>query len=195
MQRCSAPRTTSRSAAFCVSEPDAGSDVVADRPGRSTARPRTSGCSTAPRRGSPTGASPTSTWWWPPWTGAEGPRGKPRSSSRRIPRAVPGAEVPQARHPRLTHRRGRPRQRAVPGSMLIGGKERFDARSRGSGREEGRWSGRDEDVRDHPPRSAPRPSGWPGPPTSNALDYARERRSSSARRSATSRRSPSSSPT
>ena len=35
-------------------------------PGPSTTRPRTSGCSTAPRRGSPTAASPTSTWWWPP---------------------------------------------------------------------------------------------------------------------------------
>ena len=35
-------------------------------PGPSTTRPRTSGCSTAPRRGSPTAASPTSTWSSPP---------------------------------------------------------------------------------------------------------------------------------
>ncbi len=51
--------------AFCVSEPDAGSDVSTCAPAPSTTRPRTSGCSTAPRRGSPTAASPTSTWWWP----------------------------------------------------------------------------------------------------------------------------------
>ncbi len=51
--------------AFCVSEPDAGSDVSRCAPAPCTTRPTTSGCSTAPRPGSPTVASPTCTWWWP----------------------------------------------------------------------------------------------------------------------------------
>ena len=49
-------------ASFCVSEPDAGSRRVARcAPVHATTRRRTSGCSTARRRGRPTAASPTCT--------------------------------------------------------------------------------------------------------------------------------------
>ena len=82
-------------------------------PGPSTTRPRTSGCSTAPRRGSPTAASPTSTWSWPPSTPSSRAAGQ---ASFIVPPGhagpVAGPEVQEARHPRLAHRRGRARRRA-----------------------------------------------------------------------------------
>ena len=80
---------------------------------RSTTRRRTSGCSTAPRRGSPTAASPTCTW--------SSRRSSPSSKARGhasfvVPPGTPGPahgpEVQEERHPRQPHRRGRPRRRA-----------------------------------------------------------------------------------
>ena len=87
-------------------------------PGPSTTRPPTSGCSTAPRRGSPTAASPTCTSSWPPSTPTLRARGQ---ASFVVPpghrRAVAGPEVQEARHPRLAHRRGRARRRAGAGPL------------------------------------------------------------------------------
>ena len=57
-------------------------------PGRSTTKPRTHGCSTAPRPGPPMAASPTSTWSSPRSTPSWAPGATPPSSSRRPPRAL-----------------------------------------------------------------------------------------------------------
>ncbi len=44
------------------------------------------------------------------------------------PGSQDGAEVQEDGHPREPHRRGHPRRRARPGSCLLGGKEKLDAR-------------------------------------------------------------------
>ena len=74
-------------AAFALSEPDAGSDVQAMS---TTARSegRRAGCSTAPRPGSPTAASPTSTWCSP-----RPRRASARSSSTRRRWTPPSAST------------------------------------------------------------------------------------------------------
>ena len=69
-------------AAFCVSEPDAGSDVSSLRTRAVYDRPRTSGSSTARRRGRPTAASPACTSSWPPSTRSSARAGRRRSWSR-----------------------------------------------------------------------------------------------------------------
>ena len=56
-------------------------------PARATTRPPTSGCSTAPRPGPPTAASPTCTSSSRRCIPNSAPAGRPRSSSRRTPRA------------------------------------------------------------------------------------------------------------
>ena len=58
----------------------------------STTRRRTSGCSTAPRRGSPTAASPTCTSWWRRSTPSSRGAARPASSCRR---ARPGLRMGQ----------------------------------------------------------------------------------------------------
>ena len=57
---CRRRRAGDAIAAFALSEPDAGSDVAGDDDARAKQK-ATTGCSTAPRPGSPTAASPTST--------------------------------------------------------------------------------------------------------------------------------------
>ena len=79
----SAPSTTPKVAAFCASEPNAGSDVSAIRTTReASTRPPTSGSSTARRRGPPTAASPTCTSSSPRSTASSARAATPRSSSR-----------------------------------------------------------------------------------------------------------------
>ena len=128
--------------------------LVASHPRASTTRPRTSGCSTARRPGPPTAASPTSTWSWPRSTRSCGSRGQ---AALRDP----------ARHARASRRARRSRSTAlrashtadvflddcrIPGSCLLGGKEKLDerlARAReGSARQE---PGGDADLRGQPP--------------------------------------------
>ncbi len=60
---------------------------LAAHPGRLRRGQRTSGCSTAPRRGSPTAASPTSTWWSPRSTPSSRAGARPLHRARRTPRA------------------------------------------------------------------------------------------------------------
>ena len=61
--RCFGTPDDVKVAAFCSSEPNAGSDVSARaHPRQASTRPPASGCSTARRRGPPTAASPTCTW-------------------------------------------------------------------------------------------------------------------------------------
>ena len=97
-------------------------------PAPSTTRPRTSGSSTARRPGSPTAASPTSTWSWPRSTPSSARGARPASSCPpETPGSRPGPEVQEDGHPGLAHRRGRPRRRAgCPGHCLLGGKEKLD---------------------------------------------------------------------
>ena len=59
---------------------------LAAQPRRLRRGARTSGCSTGPRRGSPTVASPTSTWWWPRSTRRSGRAARPASSCPRARR-------------------------------------------------------------------------------------------------------------
>ena len=109
-----APLTTSSSAPSASPSPTQAPTSRACAPGPSTTRPRTSGRSTAPRRGSPMVASPTCTWSSPASTPNSRARARRASSSRRARRPVDGSEVPQARHPCEPHLRGRPRRRQGP---------------------------------------------------------------------------------
>ena len=167
-------------------------------PGRRTTRPRTSGCSTAPRPGPPTAASPTSTSSSPsstPSCGSSGPGQLHRPAGH--PGPEPGPEVQEARHPRLAHRRGRPRRRPRPRPLPARrqGEARRAAgpgpRGRAVGRgQRRRWRRSRRPAR----RSAPWPSASPGPRTRSRSTTPRPA-SSSAGRSSRTRRSPSSSPT
>ena len=114
----------------------------------------------------------------------------------RAPRASRGHEGQEARHPRLAHRRGLPRRLRVPGSCLLGGKEKLDerlARAR-----EGRRGKRQAAM---PTFEATRPTvgaqalGIARAAYEYALDYAKERDAVRASRSSRTRRSPSRSPT
>ena len=81
----------------------------------STTRPRTSGCSTARRRGPPTAASPTSTSSSPPSTASSARAATRRSSSRSgHARHHAGHEGQEARPARLAHRRRLPRRLPRP---------------------------------------------------------------------------------
>ena len=94
-----------------------------------TTRPRTSGCSTAPRPGRPTAASPTSTSSSRSSTRSSAPRATPPSSSRRTPPASPRARSSRstASAPR-TPPRSSWRTSASPAHCLLGGKEKLDER-------------------------------------------------------------------
>ena len=170
---------------------------LAAHAGPSTTRPRTSGCSTAPRRGSPTAASPTSTWSSPsvePELGSRGqasfvvPPGHPGLS--------PGPEVQEDGHPRVAHRRGHPRRLprarvAACSAARRSSTSAWPAPARARARRCRRpW----RPSRRPAPRSARRPSASPAPPTSTRSTTPRSA-SSSAGRSSRTRRSPSSSPT
>ena len=96
-------------------------------PGPSTTRPRTSGCSTARRRGSPTAASPTST--------SSSPRSIPELKGRGqasfvVPPNTPGLSQGQKykKHGiRASHTAEVVLDDVrVPGSCLLGGKEKLD---------------------------------------------------------------------
>ena len=137
-------------------------------PGPSTTRPRTSGCSTAPRRGSPTAASPTSTWSSPRSTPSSRAAGQ---ASFIVPPGthgpVAGPEVQEARHPRLAHRRGRARRR--PGARLAAcsAARRSSttklARAREAPEDAVEQAAGDGDLRGHPPRGRrPGPRHRPG---------------------------------
>ena len=101
--------------------------VVAEDARRSTTRPRTSGSSTAPRRGPPTAASPTLhvvTATVDPTLGSRG------QASFIVPKGtqghLAGPEVQEARHPRVAHRRGRARR--LPGAGPHAARRQGEAR-------------------------------------------------------------------
>jgi alkylation response protein AidB-like acyl-CoA dehydrogenase len=110
-------------------EPDAGSDVSCCAPARCTTRPRTSGVLNGTKawitnggianipRGRGVGRSR-----------AQGPRPGQLHRPAGHQGPVAGPEVQEARHPRVAHRRGGARRRPVPGSCLLGGKEKLDAK-------------------------------------------------------------------
>ena len=123
-------------------------------PAPSTTRPRTSGCSTAPRRGSPTAASPTCTSWWPPSIPSLKGRGQ---ASFVVPPGTRGLSQGQKykKHGiRASHTAEVILDDVrVPGRCLLGGKDKLDAklaRAR-DGRPLGREAAGDGDVRGHPP--------------------------------------------
>ena len=157
-------------AAFCSSEPDAGSDVGAMRTravydeatdewvldrhqdlGDQRRHRR------HPRRDR--GRGP----------GAEGPRARQLRRPAGHEGARAGAEVPQARHPRLAHRGGRARRLPHPGRLPA--RRPGEARGAAGPRPRGRARAAAPSRR-WPPSSAPGPasarrrSGSPGPPTS-----------------------------
>ena len=164
---------------------------------RATTRPRTSGCSTARRRGPPTAASPTSTSSSPRSTRELGSRGQ---AAFVVPPGTPGSTMGtkfkkhgiRASHTAevfLDDCR-------VPGACLLGGKEKLDERlARAREGTPRAVAGGDGDVRGHAARrSARRRSASPAPPTSTRSSTPRSA-SSSAGRSSRTRRSRSSSPT
>ena len=195
--RCFGDETDVKVAAFCSSEPDAGSDVSAMR---TTAK-----------------YDEAKDEWV--LNGAEGlgdqrrHRRRPRRHRRRRPRAGlawpgglrrldrhrwdrAGHEGEEARHPRLAHRRRPPRRLPDPGREPARrqGEARRASRPRARGQEV-EVPGGDADLRDEPARpSARRPSASPGRPTSTRSTTPRSA-SSSAGRSSRTRRSPSRSPT
>jgi hypothetical protein len=85
---CRAWRGGEAIAAFALSEPEAGSDVAATEPAR-RAPTATTTCWTARRPGSPTAASPTSTW------SSRAPAKRPVRAASRLHRAAdtPGFEI------------------------------------------------------------------------------------------------------
>ena len=194
----SASRATLRLAAFCVSEADAGSDVEQpEDPRRLRPGERHLDASTGRRRGSRTAGSPTSTW---------SSLRSSRSSERAARRVSSCRRTRQdCRWARSSRRwaSGRPtpprsccEDVKVPGSCLLGGKDRFDERlarcTRGKVR---KILGCYGHLRGHPP-------GCGGPGGRDRSSRLRVRRSTTPRsgrpsdgRSSSTRRSPSSSPT
>ena len=153
--------------------------------------------STARRPGSPTAASPTSTWWWRPSIPSSA-RGARRASSS-LP-ARPGS--PPARSSRRwasgprTPARSSSTTCRVPGRCLLGGKEKLDeklARAREGQAVQAPRPPWPPSRRPGPP-SGPRPWASPGPPTSTPSTTPRSARPSGGPSSRT-RASPSSSPT
>ncbi|CAM5285688.1 glutaryl-CoA dehydrogenase [Streptomyces narbonensis] len=103
---------------FGLTEPDAGSDPGGDADQRSSATART-GCSTAPRCGSPTAPWPTSPLSGPARRTASG-----ASSSRRAPRASAPPEIKM----KLGPLRGERHQRTGPGGRAPPGRRRCSRR-------------------------------------------------------------------
>ena len=117
-------------ASFCVSEPDAGSDVSLAAHSCSLRRGQGRvGASTARRRGRPTAGSRTSTSSSPPSTPSSARAGRPASSSRP---ARPGLEMGTKvkKHGlRASHTADVFLDECrVPGRCLLGGKEKLDER-------------------------------------------------------------------
>ena len=92
-----------------------------DHAGHATTRPRTSGCSPARRRGSPTAASPRSMSWSPRSTPSLGARGQ---AAFIVPPGTrgPGGEPyhQEARPARVAHRGRVPRRRTRPRALPAG---------------------------------------------------------------------------
>ena len=158
-------------------------------PGPSTTRPTTSGCSTAPRRGSPTAASPTSTSWWRRSTPSSG-RGQ---ASFVVPPGTPGLSQGQKykKHGiRASHTAEVVLDDVrIPGRCLLGGKDKLDdklARAREARKPKTRRpasSRRWPPSRPPAPPSAPWPSASPVPPTSTRSSTPRSARRSASRSS------------
>ena len=113
----SAPRTKIQRPRSASPSPTPARTSPRCGPGPSTTRPRTSGSSTARRPGSPTAASPTSTWWWPRSIRSSDPRAGQLHRAPQHPGAFPGPEVPEDGHPGLPYRGGHPRR--LPGAGAL----------------------------------------------------------------------------
>ena len=150
-------------AAYCCSEPDAGSDVAGMR--RASRKTATTTCSTARSAGSPTAASPASTRCSHVRAGDEATRASPASSSTRT---RPGVTVGKKEN-KMGQRASQHDRRHLRGRQ---GRQERTRRRRGR-----RLQGRDEDVRPHRARGSPR-----APPASSAA------RSTSARKYALERK-------
>jgi hypothetical protein len=181
--RSATARRRRRSAPSASSEPDAGSDVGGCAPAPSTTRPRTSGCSTAPRPGSPTAASPTSTWWWPWSTPSSARRATPASSSARHPGPVEGQKY-KKHGIRASHTAEVVLDDVrIPGGMPA--RRQGEAR-RALARREGKPGNAQAAMQTFEatrPAWAPRPSASPGPPTSTRSSTPRSATRSASRSS------------
>ena len=98
-------------------------------PERSTTKPPTSGCSTAPRRGRPTAASPTSTSWWRRsnlnWARA----GRRRSSCRPDTKGLSQGQKFKKHGIRASHTAEVVLDDVrLPGELILGGREKFERR-------------------------------------------------------------------
>ena len=136
-RRCSARPATSSSAAFCSSEPDAGSDVGAMRTraryDEATDEWVLNGTKTWATNGGIADVHVVTAVVDPEL------RTRGQASLRRPARhqgPQPGSEVPQARHPRLAHRRGRARPRA--GARPVPARRQGEARRPAGPRPRGR---------------------------------------------------------
>ena len=125
----SAPRRSPRSAPSASPSPTPAPTSPRCAPARRTTRPRTSGSSTGRRPGPPTAASPTSTSSSPRWTRELGSRGQ---AAFVIPPGTPGLEMGTKvkKHGlRASHTADVFLDDCrVPGSCLLGGKEKLDER-------------------------------------------------------------------
>ena len=189
-------RTSPRSARSACPSPTPAPTCRRCAPAPSTTRPRTSGSSTARRRGPPTAASPTSTWSWPPSIPSWARAGRPRSSS---PRARPASRwAPRSR----STASARPTPRTCSSTTAASPARACSAARRSS---TSAWRA---PARARAPRARPRcrPSRSAGPPSAPRRSASRVPRtstrsttprsaSSSAGRSSRTRRSPSRSPT
>ena len=195
--QCYGTRTTPKVAAFCSSEPDAGSDVSAIRTTAKYDEAKDEWVINGQKAWATNGGIADVHVVIASVDRELGSRGHaafvipPGHQGLRA-----GREGQEARPARLAHRRRPPRRLPRPRPCLLGGKEKLDERlARVREGKNGEVAGRDADLRGEPPDGRrPGARASPAPPTSTRSTTPRSA-SSSAARSSRTRRSPSRSPT